>query len=197
MSESLTIGIILTLVFGAMFYYIYSRVGQSEKRVSLLENILLDLKVAMESSLIRRDDFGVEETRVPPTFYANSEEFAQDEANVADAPSASPASPASSPASTPFLEQVSQAESLPVTQDEDQYDKMTNKELKDAAKGRKIKGYTAMTRSELQEALRGGDNDMNGVDMSEGTLTLDAQRAPFYVRTTVDMCITGLEKYHM
>jgi hypothetical protein len=52
LSDSLTIGLVLALVFGALFFYIYSRIGQVEKRVSLTENILLDLKMATESTLM-------------------------------------------------------------------------------------------------------------------------------------------------
>jgi len=47
-SESLTIGLLLTLVFGALFFYIYSRVTYVEKRIGLMENILLDIKVGQE-----------------------------------------------------------------------------------------------------------------------------------------------------
>jgi len=47
-SESLTIGLLLSLVFGALFFYIYSRLSYVEKRISLMENILLDIKVTQE-----------------------------------------------------------------------------------------------------------------------------------------------------
>jgi hypothetical protein len=50
-SETLTIGIILLFLFGAISFYLYSRITQIEKKMSLLENILLDLKVATESSI--------------------------------------------------------------------------------------------------------------------------------------------------
>ena len=48
LSESLTIGLLLTLVFGALFFYLYSRVSYAEKRVSLMEGILIDLKIKEE-----------------------------------------------------------------------------------------------------------------------------------------------------
>lgn len=49
-SDSITIGIVITLVFGALFFYLYSRQVQNEKRVSLIENILLDLKMAADAN---------------------------------------------------------------------------------------------------------------------------------------------------
>jgi hypothetical protein len=48
LSESLTIGLLLTLVFGALFFYLYSRVSYTEKRVGLIENILIDIKMNQE-----------------------------------------------------------------------------------------------------------------------------------------------------
>jgi hypothetical protein len=47
-SESLTIGLLLAIVFGALFFYLYTRVTYNEKRVSLMENILLDIKMNQE-----------------------------------------------------------------------------------------------------------------------------------------------------
>ncbi len=45
-------GIVLALVFGSLLFYIYSRLMQVEKRMALTENILLDLKMATESTLL-------------------------------------------------------------------------------------------------------------------------------------------------
>ena len=45
LSESITIGLLLALVFGALFFYLYSRVTYVEKRIGLMENILLDIKM--------------------------------------------------------------------------------------------------------------------------------------------------------
>jgi hypothetical protein len=52
LSDSLTVGLVLALVFGALVFYLYTRIGQIEKRVSLTENILLDLKMATENTLM-------------------------------------------------------------------------------------------------------------------------------------------------
>lgn len=52
LSDSLTVGLVLTLIFGALVFYLYTRIGQIEKRVSLTENILLDLKMATENTLM-------------------------------------------------------------------------------------------------------------------------------------------------
>ena len=52
LSDTLTMGIVLALVFGALSFYLYSRLLQVEKRMSLTENLLLDLKMATENTLI-------------------------------------------------------------------------------------------------------------------------------------------------
>jgi hypothetical protein len=49
LSESTTIGILLLLVFGAVCFYLYSRVNYTEKRMGLMENMLLDIKMGLES----------------------------------------------------------------------------------------------------------------------------------------------------
>ena len=51
LSDSLTIGILLVLIFGAVAFYLYSRLSQNEKRMGLLENLLLSLKMNTEASL--------------------------------------------------------------------------------------------------------------------------------------------------
>jgi hypothetical protein len=50
LSESLTIGLLLTLVFGALFFYVYSRLTYSEKRVGLIEKMLLNLKMEQDEA---------------------------------------------------------------------------------------------------------------------------------------------------
>ena len=51
LSDSVTVGILLLLIFGAAAFYLYSRMTQNEKRLSLLENLLLTLKISTEASL--------------------------------------------------------------------------------------------------------------------------------------------------
>lgn len=66
LSDALTIGVVLALVFGALFFYLYTRVVQSEKRVSLTENILLDLKMATENTLMSMHNDDNEVNHVEP-----------------------------------------------------------------------------------------------------------------------------------
>ena len=55
LTDSVTIGIVLALIFGAVAFYLYSRLSQNEKRVGLLENLLMTLKLSTEASLLGPD----------------------------------------------------------------------------------------------------------------------------------------------
>jgi len=50
MQENLVIAVFLVVLFGAVAFYLYSRLTYSEKRVSLMESMLMDIKMAIESS---------------------------------------------------------------------------------------------------------------------------------------------------
>lgn len=47
-SDALTIGLVLVLLFGSIALYLYTRIQQTEQKSSLLESILLDLKMNAE-----------------------------------------------------------------------------------------------------------------------------------------------------
>lgn len=51
LSDAVVIGVVLTLVFAAVAYYLYSRMVQAETKLGLVESILLNLKMATEASL--------------------------------------------------------------------------------------------------------------------------------------------------
>ncbi len=71
LSEATTIGLLLTLVFGALFFYLYSRVNYAEKRMGLMENILLDLKMSLDNGNENRDDFVPEPVGQPAPLEKN------------------------------------------------------------------------------------------------------------------------------
>jgi len=55
-SDAVVIGIVLGLVFAAVSYYLYSRMTQLERKVGLMENILLDLKITTEQTLLATEE---------------------------------------------------------------------------------------------------------------------------------------------
>lgn len=48
LNDTLTISLILVLLFGSIALYLYTCIQQSEQKISLLESILLDLKMSAE-----------------------------------------------------------------------------------------------------------------------------------------------------
>ncbi len=51
-SDVFTISALLILVMGAVCFYLYTRIKQTEKKLALVEGILLDLKTATEASFL-------------------------------------------------------------------------------------------------------------------------------------------------
>ena len=65
LNDSVTVGILLVMIFGSVSFYLYTRLVQNEKRVSLLENLLLSLKMNTEASFMGADMFSGPETVNP------------------------------------------------------------------------------------------------------------------------------------
>ena len=65
LNDSVTVGILLVMIFGSVSFYLYTRLVQNEKRVSLLENLLLSLKMNTEASFMGADMFSGPETVSP------------------------------------------------------------------------------------------------------------------------------------
>jgi hypothetical protein len=66
--DAFTVGMILILIFGGVFFYLYTRLTQAEKKVSLLESILLDLKAATEGCFM-----GFPEHKAMPEYYEEAD----------------------------------------------------------------------------------------------------------------------------
>lgn len=166
LTDSLTIGIMITLVFGAVCFYLYSRLVQNEKRVALLENILLDLKVSMEQGAgfgdshqedgpaavnhiqpisgpmpLERDD--IEQT--DEDFYKNILDQTAVQAGTPLEQTETKAPPSSPVASTNG------------TKVQPNYESMTVKELKALAKQRGLSTPSGAGRKELMDTLRKND----------------------------------------
>ena len=57
LNDTVTVAILLIMVFGSTTFYLYTRLVQNEKRVALLENLLLSLKMSTEASFMGADMF--------------------------------------------------------------------------------------------------------------------------------------------
>lgn len=48
LSETLTLGLVLVLLFGSICLYLYTRIQQNEQKLNLVESLLIDLKMTTE-----------------------------------------------------------------------------------------------------------------------------------------------------
>jgi hypothetical protein len=198
LGDSLTIGILLTLIFGAACFYLYSRLSQNEKRVSLLENLLLNLKMSTEASMMGPDM--VEPTSSPaPLETGDVDEVS--EVEYADILKGIPAvvsevvadadvdvnlnanANAEAEAEEAFLR--SAASVTPVRKMDANYESMSLKELQALARQRGLNGIPSRKR-ELVDALKkqGGDVPLTPSPLSkiEGELEgATSAQGPFQV----------------
>lgn len=167
-TESLTIGITLTLVFGAVCFYLYSRLVQNEKRVSLIESILLDVKMSMEmvgQGGVRghnEDDMAVEQVEPvsgPEPLSQNDVDESEEEAykDVLQQVSSQPEMKTFDLSGAKPTKGSAAAAAVEVTKVTPTYESMTVKELKELAKKRNLKTPHGAGRKELTEALRKTD----------------------------------------
>jgi hypothetical protein len=157
LSDSLTIGILLILIFGAVSFYLYSRMGQNEKRLGLLESLLLTLKMSTEASLSGPDM--VEAMSSPSPLQAgdvdqvNEEEYADMLKEVPSGPAGpASASPANEEAEAEELLRSMNVQKTPVNVN---YESMRVKELRGLATERGLPA-SLTTKKELIDALKRG-----------------------------------------
>ena len=157
LSDSLTIGILLILVFGAVSFYLYSRMGQNEKRLGLLENLLLTLKMSTEASLAGPDMVeamsGPTPLRADEVDNVNEEEYA-DMLKEVSAPAPSSAS-ASAAGANEEAEAEELLRSMNVEKVSVNYESMTVKELRGLATERGLPA-SLTKKKELVDALKRG-----------------------------------------
>ena len=50
LNDAIMVGVVLTLIFGAVVFYLYNRLSMTERKLGLFEGILTDLKVMMDAA---------------------------------------------------------------------------------------------------------------------------------------------------
>jgi len=150
LNDSLTVGILLLLVFGAVSFYLYSRMSQAERRMGLLENLLMDLKISTEAALSGPEMLGpdsVEPTSSPAPLGMDDVDTVDEEEYAALAATVTAAvSTTSAPSkSTEVPEALRTIDA--------NYESMTVKELASLVKERGITG-AGQRKRELIDALK-------------------------------------------
>ena len=160
-SDAIVIGCVLGLVFAAVSYYLYSRTVQLEKKVGLMENILLDLKVTTEQALMME----VQDTHVGHVEREEHDEHNEQDEQNEETTELSAEDVREISVDSPRSRTPSASPSISVTREGEQqqtvnvnYEANTYKELLQVAKQKGVTGGSHMTKSELIAAIRRRDS---------------------------------------
>ena len=186
LSDTLTVGLVLVLLFGAIALYLYTRIQQAEQKISLLESILLDLKMGLEiksfselpalehevepKGLTSTESNGEEEegVRGGTEDYVPFQDDQEGNGEVAELGATHPLVSEETPEETSQAQEVEQYKSviadavkeevqISATTPSSPYDGMTLKELQALAKTRGITGAGTMKKGPIIEALKTSD----------------------------------------
>lgn len=166
-SDILVIGIVFLLLVGSLFFYLYMYVQQVDQKASLLESILLDMKVSHEitsfssnnespaSSATSASSAALEssEQEKPYTPYSDDKPVAEDTLVSGEAVSLEelevlkPFQPADE------LEELEELHDSQLDQPSLNYESMSLKELQSVAKSKGVTG--TMKKNQLIETLKG------------------------------------------
>lgn len=172
LSDAVVIGIVLTLVFSAAIYYMFTLFQQLEGKVSVFNNIIFDLKKANEASMMMFDNqmnfmpepfsssssssniFSSENEVSEPTIEIIKKEYIKTPIEI-------------------FHEEETIDEEIPLKSEttsfhvvEANYESMTYKELQAEGKRKHIKGTSKMTKAEIIDSLKkhdSGSSDLEGI----------------------------------
>lgn len=181
LSDTLTVGLVLVLLFGSIALYLYTRIQQTEQKISLLETILLDLKMSSEiksySELPASEiTTGGSLTTEPAAEYKPFDDSDADEdddvypgATLGSSSPVKHVSPASSVSGADndtfdYKNVIAEAVKEDTSKVSVNYESMTIKELQTLAKTRGITGAGSMKKGAVIEALKTSDRSSTPVE---------------------------------
>ena len=193
MNDALMVGIVLTLVFGAIIFYLYNRLSMTERKMGLVEGVLTDLKIMMDSAPfavgLQHDNShsaSMQEFEPTPEFLnAISGPFALKEDEVEDVNVTEeeykqamdmPMDKATSLAETPYKSlQIDELAGVPVTATNTisvtklspDLDTMSLKELQALAKQKGFTVPSGTRRKAVVDMLKGSDDAVQGTMLSD------------------------------
>jgi hypothetical protein len=194
LSDTLTVGFVLVLLFGSIALYLYTCIQQSEQKISLLESILLDLKMSAEFKSYTELPAEHESVYVKPVVVAAKDDTepqhnayvpfddaaasTEEEEESSTAIEVEDLAPLSQP-SPKKLESIVESSAMDIEEESvNNYDTMSLKELQSLALTRGITGAKSMKKGPLQEALRTSDRVRPGSDVVAGSNSFVESSAP-------------------
>jgi hypothetical protein len=176
------IGIVLTLVFGAVIFYLYNRLSMTERKMGLFEGVLTDIKIMMDAapymSAPASDNRPSMNEFEPTPEYLNaiSGPFPLKEEEVEDVAAEDDYKQAMEQATKSL--QIDELAGVPltatnainVTKLSPDLDSMTLKELQALAKEKNLTVASGTRRKALIDMLKAGDTSDNMTSPIQGTL---------------------------
>jgi len=199
LSDTLTVGFVLVLLFGSIALYLYTCIQQSEQKISLLESILLDLKMSAEFKSYTELPAEHEVVHVKPVVAATKndtethhnayvpfdDDATEEEENSTPmeveelAPLSQPSPKKDSQREKEQVESLAESSVLDIAEESvNNYDTLSLKELQSLALTRGITGAKSMKKGPLQEALRTSDRVRPGSDVVAGSNSFVESSAP-------------------
>lgn len=185
-NESLTIGLLLAVVFGGICFYLYTRVIYTEKRISLMENILLDIKMAQEQkplhvlppipNEVSFQDTLIRSSDIEPVMDTNDVQEEEEESNLIQTLEELPnfENEDETQEYTELLNQVSSETVTPQETVKNNYDSMSKDELLELVKKRGLRAGNRPGREKLISLLEKADETTQPL---EGGSFTDLQEA--------------------
>lgn len=174
LSDAVVIGIVLTLVFSASIYYMFTLFQQLEGKVSVLNNIIFDLKKANEASMMMFDN---QMNFTPEPFMmsgsgSRSENMEHDVSSLDESHNVTEFEPKIEVVKKDYIQSsnivdepvIDVEEFAAPTTVEVNYESMTYKELQAEGKRKHIKGASKMTKADLIDALKKHDAGSSGIE---------------------------------
>lgn len=180
-TDATVVGITLLMLLGAVAYYLYHRIDMLERKIGLMENILLDLKVATEQTLLASSEPPERDSGPRMGLYAElSENHEQQHQFKPPTPrSEEEVFPVSNEgAREVFLDATPRTrtppQSVQVARESPSqpavsvnYEAMTYKELTALAKQRGLSGLRNASKAQVIDALRRNDNGEAPLQLSD------------------------------
>jgi hypothetical protein len=157
-SDTIIVGILFLLIVSATTFYLYSRLVYSERKISLMENLLLDVKMSMEMEreINHSHDTGASDKPVmlEPNF-EKADDIEMYESVVEKAAIESEALPVDVSGEVPVHTGAEQVDAV-------NYDLMTRDELVALAEKNGLRVTKRQTKNQIIALVRGGNKNTSG-----------------------------------
>ena len=185
MNESIFVTAILLLLVGAMGFYFYTRIAYTDKKLGLLESLLLDLKMHMDMEAPLHIPPPVKEPE--PFEPEDSEELKADEAAMYT-------SVMDSAAATGVPEEVVVTVAVDSPASAVDYDSMSREDLMSLAQKKGLRVTKSMKKGAIVNLLRESEKNSSTVSNMDGGSESSEMGAPISMEDTVELPMESLSQ---